>query len=363
MKTRAMLFLCCICMLVLSGCWDDIQLRDTTFVYGVGVDRSEKSNIVGTYVVQKVRNANQGGGEKISDVISADGDSIFEVSRSADMKVTGMMQFRTIRVLVIGKELARQDLFSFLEPILRSRGTPPTMKVVMAEGKASELLYKNKVGLQQTVDYLIDEVKNGEIYTHISKNNLQDVMTLMLDDGRDFGLPMFKIEGDRMSLMSLALFHGERFTGETISIPDATLLCLLAGEKGDYALLSYKRENHVISVFVRQLSQHMKIIEQKGRLTVRIPLKLKTTLGEGVRHLTDKEKRALEQNLAEDFTARAETLLAKIQKAGCDFLGVGRELNAYHHKRWVSMDWEKEYPRIHFEPQIEVEIINTGVFN
>ncbi|MDR7318306.1 hypothetical protein J2X83_004584 [Brevibacillus nitrificans] len=115
MKKRAILFLCCICMLVLSGCWDDIQLRDTTFVYGVGVDRAEKSNLTGTYVVQKVRNANQGGGEKISDVIS--------------------------------------------------------------------------------------------------ENNLQDVMTLMLDDGRDFGLPMFKIEGDRMSLMSLALFHGERFGG------------------------------------------------------------------------------------------------------------------------------------------------------
>lgn len=363
MKQRAMLFLSGMCALLLSGCWDDIQLRDTTFVYGVGVDRSEKSKLLGTYVVQKVRNANQGGGEKISDVISAEGDSIFEVSQSADMKVTGMMQFRAIRVLVIGKELARQDLFTLVEPILRSRGTPLTMKVVMADGRASDLLHKNKVGLQQTVDYLIDEVKNGEVYTHISTNNLQEVMTLMLDDGRDFGLPMFRSEGDRISLTSLALFHGKKFTGETISIPDATLLCLLAGEKGDFALLSQKRENHVKSVFVRKVTQQMKIIEQNDRLTVKISLKLMTTLGEGVSHLTDEEKKELEKSLAKDFSERADNLLAKIQKAGCDFLGIGRELNAYHHKRWVNMDWEKEYARIRLEPLIQVEIVNTGIFN
>lgn len=363
MNRRIGLSFCMACSLLLSGCWDDIQLRDTTFVYGVGLDLAETNHLRGTYVIQKVRNANQGGGEKVEDVISAEGDSIFEVSRSADMKVTGMLRFRSIRVIVIGKEIARQDLFTLLEPVLRSRATPLTMKVVLADGTASDLLHTNRVGLQHTIDYLLDEVNNGEVYTHIPQNDLQEVMTLMLDDGRDFGLPVFKKEEDRVIMSALALFHREKYTGESLPIPDATLLCLLAGEKGDFALMSQKQENHVKSVFVKRLSQSMDIQERNGEMTVFIRVKMKASLGEGVKHLIGEDKKTLEQSLAQDFTARSQTIIKKIQKARCDFLGIGRELHAYHSKRWASMDWEKEYPQIRIVPQIEVEILNTGILN
>jgi Ger(x)C family germination protein len=250
-----------------------------------------------------------------------------------------------------------------LEPILRNRGTPMTMKVALADGKVSELFQKEKTGLLQTVDHVIKEVKNGEVYTHIPKNSLQKVMTFMMDSGRDFGLPLFRKNGDRIEEYALALFHGTTFTGETLSIPDSTLLTLLNGEKGRFALLTQEGEEGKLALFIKRVTQQKKITEKDGGIIVRLESKMSAILAQGIKRLSDDEQQSLEQKLSQDLTKRAEGLLKKIQKANCDFLGIGREMNAYHHDLWSKLDWEKEYPRIVIEPRVQLEIVNTGILN
>lgn len=107
----------------------------------------------------------------------------------------------------------------------------------------------------------------------------------------------------------------------------------------------------------------MDIRENQGKIVASVMVKMQSTLVEGITQMTDKQKGEIEQFLSKEWTEHAEELMQRIQKANCDFLGIGRELNAYHHNLWTKLDWEKEYPQIKIEPHVQVEIVNTGILN
>jgi hypothetical protein len=60
-----------------------------------------------------------------------------------------------------------------------------------------------------------------------------------------------------------------------------------------------------------------------------------------------------------NITERIRTL----QQSGCDAFGIGRQLIAHHPDLWKSLDWEKEYPTVHFHPQVTVNIVGNGILN
>jgi hypothetical protein len=83
-------------------------------------------------------------------------------------------------------------------------------------------------------------------------------------------------------------------------------------------------------------------------------------------YLSDKKVvTRLNKLLTKEMTNLVNKTLKKMQKAQCDGLGIGRQLIAFHPNVWKKQkkDWGHNYQKVHFVPEIRVEITKKGIIN
>ena len=70
--------------------------------------------------------------------------------------------------------------------------------------------------------------------------------------------------------------------------------------------------------------------------------------------MDDREK--LNKELSKQLTKEAKNN-TKTTKANCDAFGIGRHLIAYHPNLWKKKNWNKDYAKVKFKPEVEVSIL------
>lgn len=73
------------------------------------------------------------------------------------------------------------------------------------------------------------------------------------------------------------------------------------------------------------------------------------------------ERKKLNEKLSKQLTKEAKQITKKLQKANCDAFGIGRNLIAYHPELWKKKNWNKDYAKVKFKPEVEVSILYSGV--
>lgn len=108
--------------LMLSGCWDRIELNDISIVTGIAMDPGkEKKYKLTIEVVNAPAFSHQAGGEGTPVItFSLEGDSMTELAHKMNVGVTRRLVFSHTRVLFISEEIARKGIISFLEFLERS---------------------------------------------------------------------------------------------------------------------------------------------------------------------------------------------------------------------------------------------------
>lgn len=109
-------------MLVLPGCWSNIELEQRAMVAGLGVDRSPNgrllvtAQIVRPELVAQRRGTGQGGGgeEPAVFVLSAEARTVVEATRIVSKDLGRDLFFPYLEVLVVGEGLAREGM----EPVV-----------------------------------------------------------------------------------------------------------------------------------------------------------------------------------------------------------------------------------------------------
>ncbi|WP_408006110.1 Ger(x)C family spore germination C-terminal domain-containing protein [Pseudalkalibacillus sp. A8] len=71
----------------------------------------------------------------------------------------------------------------------------------------------------------------------------------------------------------------------------------------------------------------------------------------------------MNKEISEMMTKKAEKVIEKIQAANCDYFGIGRKLASYYPEAWNKMNWEEDYKEIKIIPEIEVEVVDTGLLD
>ncbi|MBJ3788831.1 Ger(x)C family spore germination protein, partial [Bacillus sp. OA1] len=72
-------------------------------------------------------------------------------------------------------------------------------------------------------------------------------------------------------------------------------------------------------------------------------------------------RKKLNKELSKQLTKEAKKITNKLQKANCDAFGIGRHLIAYHPDLWKKKNWNKDYAKVKFKPEVDVNILYSGV--
>jgi Ger(x)C family germination protein len=363
-----------ICLLPLTSCWDQRLLKESRLVYSAGYDLAADNNIKVTAVIK----TNSQGGSDPSQVrttnvfVTATGKTSGDARLKVTRKVSGDYATNKTRVLLLGDELAKQDIYPIFDIVYRDPRSSLGAKVIIAKGRAEEILKLNKVEATLVSEEVLDLITTAESHTIVPIENVQTICTIMFDPGEDIVLPLIeKIDDKLIDISGLALFNDQKYTGYNLLDDEPTMLLLFKNQMDKFARFNVEvspkekdiRERY-ISIEVRKNDPKMKIeISKENKITVNLNLKLEVDTLEYAHDELDskKEIEMLNKALSKQLTKKAEKVIQTLQESNCDALGIGRQLISFHPDVWKKLDWNKAYRKITIKPKVEVKIVGSGI--
>ncbi|SEO74944.1 Ger(x)C family spore germination protein [Paenibacillus sp. OV219] len=363
-KGIAALLIC----LLLTGCWDQIKLKDQLFVDIVGVDYvGDSKKLKVGYVISSLREASQGGGKPFSLYFEEPGDSIYDSVGKTNESMPGVLTVQETRLYLITPRFAKDEPLNYLSSAGQFISNPLYAHLAVYDGDFTELLSRKKIKEQTVPDFmngLIDnEMKRGDIPT----NKLLRYILGGTDFISDYAINRLVPDKEGARLAGTALFRDGKYTGINLNNAQTQLACLMAGVPAKIQVITSQTEGKVYSIRVRSAKNDYRIIHSdKSLREIDISLKMSVKLiedGPAVKNHTNPMLQEMEKAIAADLTKKAESIIATLQKANCDYFQLGHELAAYHPKLYKGMNWREEYPKLTIKPKIKVTILNTGVLD
>jgi spore germination protein KC len=362
------------CLLILTGCWDQDLLKDTRIAVGVGYDQLDNGELLQTtdIHVPKIDSGGTGRPAMTAVIMKSTGATPRQSRMSLEREVAGNYAPNKVLVYVIGEELAKKDIYPIFDVLYRYPRNSLGAKIVLAKGRAEEILSLKIVEEKLVSDALLKIIESGEDDTFIPRISVQSVCPVLFNAGQDFALPKVeKSDNDQITITGMALFNGKKYTGVDVTTEDSSMLLILNNEESKLTRFNLKvnpeekREtDQYVNVHVFPKKHDLKIsVSKSNQVSADVKIRLKVHVTEyALNNLSNKRAiETLSKKINEQFTKKAQEVISEIQRANCDYLGIGRRVQAYYPKAWDAMDWNQVYPTIQINPKIETQIIETGI--
>lgn len=354
---------------LLAGCWDESLLKNTRTVYLSGFDLVEEDDYQITSIIRDMNISESSRGEiSISNkLVTGNGSSIKEASVTIDRSVAGNYDPAKGRVLILGIDVAKGDIYNVLDPLYRDPRVDLNARIAVTDNSANEIITHLSENEVEKGEYLYELIHSSEINSEIQDITLRSIRTYLFDEGKDFMLPYLSKDDpdDEVKVNGAALFHNNSFTGQFLSPAESTFLLLFMGKQSKKALLTERLDeeaNVSVSYNVKNVSRELKL-KKEEKVHADIMLQLDVEIVDyPPNHLYKQEViDSLESQLSMILTEKADKLFKKLAENQSDVLGLGRELVAFHPSIWKEIKGENYYEHILVHPKVKVNIRNGKI--
>ncbi|MFB5196659.1 Ger(x)C family spore germination protein [Neobacillus sp. KR4-4] len=357
-------------LLLLTGCWDRLLLRNLQLVDIAGLDLDEENGDVElSMIVTKLNSTGQGEGEPNLETTEIREPSLMEAVGQGDYTDRSPFLGINTRIYMISKRFASKDPVSKLTFLLNTPYSSVNTPVIVFEGNVSKLL-KTQSGRNN------DFTKNlNEFILSLDRNGMMPTVSMMRfilsqeEPLEDIALPVLKKFNAGMELSGALLFRQGRNTGVNLNKEQVQMSMLLLGmDKGRQRFTGQMPENgegrHIQYGFSVKKGNSKIIVHPESRglpkVTIEVRLQINTFgLGKSVHMLKSDYVNRMEKELSKHLEEKAAATIETMQKANCDILGIGKELKAFHPNIWKSLNWRKDFPEMSIEPNFDVQILNA----
>jgi spore germination protein KC len=370
-KTTILLVMC---TLVLTGCWDQEQLKETRLAVGIGYDEFDNGELLQTTDIRvpKLDSGGTGRPAVTSVIMKSTGATPRQSRMSLENEVAGNYAPNKVLVYILGEDLARKDIYPIFDVLYRYPRNSLGAKIVVANGRAEDLLSLKVVEEKLVSDALLKIIESAEDDTIIPNISIQSVCPILFNEGQDFALPKIdRSDNHAVKITGISLFSGKSYTGIDLGVDEASILLILNNEESKKVrfnlIVNPEEERKIfqyVTVHISPKKHDMEIkVSKDQQVSVEVKLKLKVHVAEYPKNnlASIREIQTLSKKINEELTKKAEYVIKEIQKANCDYLGIGKRVHAYYPKTWAKLDWKQTYPTIKITPKIETQIVETGI--
>ncbi|PEL13858.1 Ger(x)C family spore germination protein [Bacillus sp. AFS017336] len=349
---------------LLTGCWDQSLLVNKTFINGISFDLTEDGKILSSVRTLSIQNKGGGQFEVKDEVIQASRQNISGLSVDINKSVPGQIDASKAYVILIGEELAKKGIHPILEAFYRNKNAYVSSKVVIVEGKGSDILSLNPE-TSPIAFVILKGLQAAEKSTEISNESVFTAWPQIVDPGKDIVLPYVTTDNkNKLIIAGVKLFNGDKYTGISLSEEKSSLLLLLMNRLDKFSQMAIDLDkNRTVLFKTANVNRDLKLKVNKStrKITGKLDLKLNIDVlnysnKPGVKINIEK----LNNELASELTKQLEFVTNSLLKANCDALGIGRILSSSYPEIWKKIDWEKEYKNVQFDIKVKVNIEKTG---
>lgn len=353
-------------LIFICGCWDAKDLQNLAIVSAVGIDVDEKlpGKVVVTVQIIKpgeVRSASGGGGGGESSegssasqkpayvMVSSSGNTISEVFQNFVHQVDRELYLSQNQIIVFGKEAARRGVYPYVDYFIRIRESRETTWILVAEGKASEILETN-LGLEKIPAIAINRlVVNRELASQASGTTLHDFVSSMLSETSAAYTSLIQVTGTedkKIRLAGTAVFKEDKFIGAFDKTETRGFLWVINKVKS--GVITVKSARGEFNLDVLQANTKMVPEIRQGKVKIKLVINVQY----GVRG-TEKSEDFTKPDLTESLQilvgqAVRREVMAAVGKAfqfDADVFGFGEAVHRKFPKEWEKMkpEWEQQF--------------------
>lgn len=364
-------------LLLMTGCWDKVEIDNRAFIGAMAIDKfepkeGEKESSRNRYAVTLAyTNAElfAGKGEGEYDIVyTATGENIDTAIDSLATRLDKEIYFRHTQAIIIGENVAKDErLFrETLDVIERSPQIGRKVHFMIARGKGKDVLNTSTKD-QETMGLFIRRLMEKNQRSSRTADADFGYILRSLHETHSAIIPTIFSSKEDFKIAGCAVLKDFKMVGHLGELDTRNLMFMM--DKMKSSLIPLNIEGIDLGLEVKNSKTEMKVFEKKGTLYTRFDIK-----GEGdleqhkfeVRNepLDDKYIDKIEKELDKYIENQIEETYKKIQNEfGTDIVQVSEYLRKYEPDKWeeVKDEWDEIYPKTQVEVHVDMKIRRVGV--
>lgn len=343
---------------VFTGCAGNENLKDLSVVEGMGIDyeNGEIGVSVQTLNLSKEGNGADALSGNITKTVEGSGKNISAAVQRTSESLSKKLFFGQNQILVIGKELAADNLDMCFDYLLRDSDSRPDVAVCVASGKASDTLSSEIGGALVPAQAVSELLYNGEKEGFAAYVTVNEMLNLYKDKTSDIYLPVVSAGSDSAQVTGIAVYDDVRLANV---LPETQILgFLLLTDKVSEGYFEFESADYgKIGASISESKTKTNARVENG--TVVYSVKISSTLS--VEELENGAEGMISKKDLQNICSRAQNELENRCKEafescvlyGSDCLRIGENLAARSPSDYdaLSDDWKSRLGSVRLEVQ------------
>ncbi len=371
-RKRLLLFLVMV-PFVLTGCWDNHEMEDRSYVITLGVDKYQgvENNryTLSLGSAQLSALSKKGNSKDEIPTVFADGKTLASAVKKADCQSSREMYLGQLKTLIFGKELLEDKalLTSVLDELERNQDISEKIILLGADGKAADCVASILKEDSSTGMFLWDFYKNTSDDVAVTRRlNLEKFLMELRNSEGSSVLPKISLKDKKIRLGGGMALADYALCGTLNDDEERGSLFIKGDAKGD--VVEGEWENTVIPVWIYKNDVKTTFTEQNGHVVCHIFSKSDGSI-EGsdflYGHLFDSRTiEKLEHEFEKIIKARIENTIKLAQEEyGKDIFDFSSELRRHNFSLYqkYGKDENEVVKNMVFDVNARLQIRSTGV--
>lgn len=387
---KKMLFILLMLPLILTGCWDKVEIDQKSFISTIGIDvgkdisktdelkgttpeepfqERDIKKIKVTYGFPDISQLGPGkGGTAKEKFVTIDAYSMEDAVSKAAIKNSRSIHFGHTKLLILSQSILQyedtmKEIIDYLE---RQPSLNRNMQVVVVGGEVEQYV-KYSPNTEKNIEaYIEGLMENSGRNGAILPVDLNQFLRLLDENGNAI-VPALKINEDtkELEIFGVALIKGYKLKGYLGPVETSDLQMLRGKLKGGKKVIYV--EGHPVDIGIEGVERKIKTTMVEGRLHADFNIRLEGQLKD---FYTDKKENSVEQTneLQKKFNQSLSEECEKVARytqvdLEMDPIGLREYIHRYNTKLWkqVESNWDDVYKDAEITVNVETQIRRVGV--
>lgn len=401
-KLIAIAGLCCI---LLTGCWDRLEIEERAVVLGIGIDEAEKgaeqreeeiTHLRGTFPKPKtgaIRVSIQiavpgriplgpggsggggggggGGGQNTVWVVEGEGYTINEALNNLQQRISPALFYGHLRIIAVSEKIAKKGIENLNDFFRRNPEIRRMSWMIISGDKASELMKASPQLERVPTIYLMSTMDQAVKMGRLPNDFLGLFWSASSAKGKEGFLPYVSLKQQgTVEINGLAYFKNDKMVGKTKPLEIPLYMGIIGSNPAggevfvrvpgtsDYVLFGGRYRKSIIHADLKNGKPHISVkIYVEGNLLEKS--------NEQVPITTDTIKQ-IEKELSENARQAYIGLIKATQEKGSDIFGFGEQIRAKQWRYWnkeiqTKEKWQSEYKNLTVDVNVQMHIRRVGM--
>ncbi|MDR6552173.1 Ger(x)C family spore germination protein [Paenibacillus qinlingensis] len=365
-----------LCVLLLTGCWDRIEVNDMAFIIAAGIDKSVDHQVevtVQVFIPNPAASSGEGSaGNGNVYTVSVIGDSMPDALTELQKKFPRYFSWGHAKAYFFGEELARSGMYDDFDFLFRDIQPREQANFFVCRGTAKALLEaQNDPNSYETLIKLSQKPL-------IRSSTMHDIEEVLSGESGDFLLPVAnksnlisnKSHKSIITVEGMCVIQKGKLVGFLAHESQMGVRLFIHEDLGRNITITDQEDDGKIVIKIITTDLHLKPLIENGIWKMKVQLKLEADV---VQNSTDislangsDNMRKLEEPFDRQICKILTDTLQQLQKEQkVDVLGFARAFHKKYPREWkkAKEEWPTIYPTIDVELDVKSVIQRPGISN